>query len=177
VRCIPCNRDRIWTMTACNIPLSLGLISSLMHSFSSLSVRSFFYYSLVFKCPRWKQSGAERSGDLAGQVMAPKHDMTRPEKMAPAQSNDPRELFNIVFMLGSLYICLLRRSEAQWSQNPTLHTGLSKWRLFEHTVWPLIAPISAVLFTDIPEEVKIGFVRHNGSAPGRPHRKRSVLKK
>jgi len=100
-------------MTACNIPLSLGLISSLMRSFSSLSVRSLFYYSLVFKCPRRKESGAERSGDLAGQMMALKHDMTRPEKMTPTESNDPRKLFNVMLMLGSLYICLLQRSEAQ----------------------------------------------------------------
>lgn len=177
MRCIPCNRGRIWTMTACNIPLSLGLISSLMRSFSSLSVRSLFYYSLVFKCPRRKESGAERSGDLAGQMMALKHDMTRPEKMTPTESNDPRKLFNVMLMLGSLYICLLQRSEAQWFQNPTLHTRLSKWRLFEHAVWLFIAPVSAVLFTDLPGEVKFGLVRHNASAPGRPHRRRYFLKK
>jgi hypothetical protein len=133
--------------------------------FQLLSVWSLFYYSLVFKCPRRKQSGVERSGFLATQVMAPKHDMTRPEKMAPTQSSDPRELFNILLMLGSLYLCLLQRSDAQWFQNPTLHTRL--WVSSGSSL-----PVSAVLFTDIPGEVKIGLVRHNASAPWRPHGRR-----
>jgi hypothetical protein len=68
--------------------------------FQLLKCAKFVLLSLVFKCPRRKQSDVERSGDLAGQMMAPKHDTTRPEKMVPTQSNDPRELFNIVLMLG-----------------------------------------------------------------------------
>jgi hypothetical protein len=51
------------------------------------------------------------------------------------------------------------------------HQTMSMWRLLEHTVWLLIAAVSAVLFTDIPGEVKIGLVRLNESATGRPHRR------
>lgn len=52
------------------------------------------------------------------------------------------------------------------------HQTVSMQRLFENTVWLLIAAVSAVLFSDIPGEVKIGLVRHNEPPPpGRSHRR------
>jgi hypothetical protein len=65
-------------------------------------------------------------------------------------------------------------SSEEWgpviSKSDTPHQ--TKWRLFEHAVWLIIAPVSAVLFTDLTGEMKICLDRHNASAPGRPQRRR-----
>jgi hypothetical protein len=67
-----CRCDQKLALTLCNRHLSVAVISFIICSFNSLSVRGLFSYTLAFKCFHSKESGIKRSGDLAGQVMLPK---------------------------------------------------------------------------------------------------------
>jgi hypothetical protein len=56
----------------------------------------FFLHSLwLSHILREKLLGAKRSGDLADQVMSPKHELKCPEKLAFKQSIDPHAVYAV----------------------------------------------------------------------------------
>ena len=157
-----------------------------MCSFNSSGVPGLFVHSLAVNCPQRKWQGTERLGELAAQAISPKYKITVPENMTLTQSIEWRAvcavapscwkkkshhlrhqlppftssaLLKIVLRLQSLY--LLGRSGPNNSQrrHSTANRGFrSVCRHFENSAWLLVAPVSAVLFNGLPEEVKFGLV-------------------
>ena len=83
-----CNRVQKLTVFTCNRPVSVTLIMPLMCSCNSSSVRG-----LAIMCPQRKWSGAERSGDLAGQAISLEREVTVPRNTPIAQSHVPRAVW------------------------------------------------------------------------------------
>jgi len=168
--------------------ISIALIPSLMSSFNSSGVPSVFMHNLAVNCLQRKWKCTDRLGQLAAQAMSPKCKITRPENITVTQSIESRAvcaaapscwksshhprhqrplltssvLLSIVLKLRPLY--LLERSGPNNSQSrhSTPNRGFrSVCRHFENSALLLVAPVSAVLFIDLPGEVKFGLVPHN----------------
>lgn len=96
------NSDENVSKTVLNRRLSVALISSLLCFFNSPNVRGSLTHTWSLKCP---QSGAERSGDLAGQALLPKREVMDPGSVAVKQFTDSRSMLAVAH----------KRSWSSWS--------------------------------------------------------------